>query len=187
MSLFAGSTRKIDTMNPTLYEPLGQTLAPLFDALPFNQAMSRLVVVGPGGEHAGLVEQLIDAARLGDRPELCTGLWLYVDELDRSHTVSQQLDTQTGSFWHAIMHRREGDFSNSKYWYRRAGKHPAMAGIDTPGGSATAGTTSGHYDPYAFVDSVERAHTKGDNARPELVALQRREWKKLFEWCAEHH
>ena len=174
-------------MNPSLYEPLGHTLAPLFEALPFNQAMSRLVVADIDSEHTHLVEKLINDADLHNRPELCAGLWLYIDQLDRSHTISQQIESPTGSFWHAIMHRREGDFSNSKYWYRRIGKHPAMGHIDIPGGSAAAGTSIGNYDPFHFVDRVESAHRKGRDHNPELVALQRREWKRLFEWCAEHH
>lgn len=93
-------------------------------------------------------------------------MWLYVDELDRSHRISQTLETPTGSYWHAIMHRREGDFWNSKYWYRRVGKHPV---IDQLG-----------YDPFEFVDQVSASH----EANPiELVELQRREWKTLFDWC----
>ena len=60
------------------------------------------------------------AKRPVSRPGLVAGIWLYVDDLDRSHTISQSLDTVEGSLWHAIMHRRESDFSNSKYWLRLA-------------------------------------------------------------------
>ena len=93
--------------------------------------------------------------------------------------VSQSLDTPTGSFWHAIMHRREGDFATSKYWYRRAGTHPVFATIDQAGGSGGAGTDIGRYDPFAFVDRVAVAHRAA--ARPsDLIDLQRREWAQLF-------
>jgi hypothetical protein len=51
-------------------------------------------------------------------------LWLLCGELDRSHAVSQQIDTEDGAYWHGIMHRRERDFSNANYWFRRASKHP---------------------------------------------------------------
>ena len=54
------------------------------------------------------------------------GVWLLHDFLDESHTISQGIDTPSGSFWHAIMHRREGDFSNAKYWFRRVGQHPVF-------------------------------------------------------------
>ncbi|MSR81492.1 MAG: hypothetical protein EXS58_00990 [Candidatus Latescibacteria bacterium] len=140
-------------------------LNPLFTTLPFEQAMSQLVVKTPAAPaQVDLVEQLVQ----GDLPApLKAALWLYVDELDRSHRLSQQLEDQTGSYWHGIMHRREGDFSNSHYWFNKVGQHPAMAVI------------SG-YDPHAFIDAV----SQGDNAA--LVALQRREWATLFSWCAAH-
>jgi len=53
-------------------------------------------------------------------------LWLLAGELDRSHDISQQVDSSSGSFWHGIMHRREGDYWNSKYWFRRVGQHPVL-------------------------------------------------------------
>ena len=57
-------------------------------------------------------------------PPAIAGLWLLAGELDRSHDISQTLESPTGSYWHGIMHRREGDYSNAKYWMRRAGGHP---------------------------------------------------------------
>src|SRR4051794_38514633 len=61
-----------------------------------------------------------------DAAAALAGLWLWHDFLDESHTISQGIQSDTGSFWHAIMHRREGDFSNSKYWYARCENHPAL-------------------------------------------------------------
>lgn len=56
---------------------------------------------------------------------LMAGLHLRNDSLDRSHSYAQQIeDDATGSYWHAIMHRMEQDFWNSKYWFRQAGRHP---------------------------------------------------------------
>jgi len=66
--------------------------------------------------HATVVDdQMADAC--------LAGLWLHADGLDQSHQISQSIETPTGSFWHGIMHRREGDFGNSKYWFRRVGRH----------------------------------------------------------------
>src|SRR4029079_11488334 len=63
-------------------------------------------------------------------PAACrAGLWLAFDFLDESHAISQDLETAGGSFWHAIMHRREPDASNSKYWWRRVGEHPVFASL----------------------------------------------------------
>ena len=54
-------------------------------------------------------------------------LWLLAGELERSHFVSQTLASSDGSWWHGMMHRREGDFSNAKYWFRKANGHPVVA------------------------------------------------------------
>jgi len=43
------------------------------------------------------------------------GLWLYHNFLDEAHEIAQELHTPTGSYWHALMHRREPDFSNPMY------------------------------------------------------------------------
>ena len=114
------------------------------------------------------METALASAALAGRDPLAAGLWLYVDELDRSHTISQGIHTATGSYWHGIMHRREGDFGNSHYWFSKTGRHPAMATIDG-------------YDPHAFVDEAAAC----DGEAPErLIDIQRREWQGLFAWCA---
>lgn len=56
-----------------------------------------------------------------------SALWLLAGDLDASHQISQAIDSAEGSYWHGIMHRREGDYSNAKYWFRRVGQH-AMHG-----------------------------------------------------------
>src|SRR5205823_2061071 len=53
------------------------------------------------------------------------GLYLWHDCLSEGHAIAQGVAGPTCSFWHAIMHRREGDFANSKYWYARCAAHPA--------------------------------------------------------------
>ena len=53
-----------------------------------------------------------------------SGLLLWNDALDASHIISQSIESRTGSYWHGIMHRREPDYSNAKYWFRRVGVHP---------------------------------------------------------------
>ncbi len=50
-------------------------------------------------------------------------IWLLAGELDRSHAISQGIESPEGAFWHGIKHRREGDFWNAKYWFRKVGKH----------------------------------------------------------------
>jgi len=131
--------------------------------------MEALVVTGGGStDRIKLVETIVADPAIAAKPALGAGLWLYVDELDRSHVISQGIEDATGSFWHGIMHRREGDFSNSHYWFNRVGHHPAMDQI--PG-----------YDPHAFIDDVQKRYRQGAS---DLVEMQRLEWKTLFEWCA---
>jgi hypothetical protein len=152
-----------------LPEPIASAVQPLFAALPLDVVMEDLTPAGPRFEDdLKVVERVLAEPAIGGAPELEAGLWLYVDALDRSHTVSQGIDNQTGSFWHGIMHRREGDFSNSHYWFRRVGRHPAMNEI--PG-----------YDGHAFIDEVEAAQPENPAA---LVETQRAEWAALFAWCA---
>lgn len=151
-----------------LPEPVADAMTPLFEALIMDEAMEQLVVrEGASHDQIRVVETVMADDVVRKKPALSAALWLYVDELDRSHVISQQLSDTTGSFWHGIMHRREGDFSNSHYWFRQVGAHPAMADI--------AG-----YDPHVFIDAVEARHSAG---AAELVDLQRREWAALFEWC----
>jgi hypothetical protein len=45
------------------------------------------------------------------------------DKWDAAHGIVQQYETDTTAAWiHAVLHKIEGDDSNSRYWYRRAGK-----------------------------------------------------------------
>ena len=42
---------------------------------------------------------------------------------DAAHQIVQQYETDTTAAWiHAVLHKIEGDDSNARYWYRRAGK-----------------------------------------------------------------
>jgi hypothetical protein len=135
-------------------------------------------------------ESLVDR----DMAACCiSGVWLLHDFLDQSHTISQAIDTPSGSFWHAILHRREGDFSNSKYWFRRVGSHPifedlAMRGAELAAehGEVTAveGLTAGNqWEPFAFVDLCQTA-VRGRGALRDLcLDIQQVEWELLFDYC----
>jgi len=106
--------------------------------------------------------------------ECLSGLWLVAGDIHRSHSISQDIGSAEGSFWHGIMHRREGDFGNAKYWFRRVGDHPAFEQIRQE--------TDGHYDdPFDFVDVCQQAiRSRDDEAIDRCVASQWIEWQALI-------
>jgi hypothetical protein len=110
---------------------------------------------------------------------LCSsGLWLLAGDLDRSHTISQGIDSAEGSFWHAIMHRREGDFGNAKYWFRRVGQHPVLAELKQLSGGVFR-------DPFDFVDDCCRAVAGDQQSRDKCRQLQWLEWQALMVHCLQ--
>jgi len=40
-----------------------------------------------------------------------------------AHNIAQDINDRNGSWLHAYLHRKEGDLSNARYWYHRAGKN----------------------------------------------------------------
>jgi hypothetical protein len=173
------------------------------DALRLNAATAYGILV-PAGEGPSEAKALL--ARLApdqllhhftsnreDGKAMLAGLWLWHDFLDESHRLSQQIETPNGSFWHAIMHRREGDFSNSKYWLARCAGHPiyptlAIRADDVirshPADKSVFRLTSSGWNAGAFVDLVEAVHGRPSDPRHALaVALQQLEWRLLFDHC----
>jgi hypothetical protein len=127
------------------------------------------------------------------------GVWLLHDFLDESHNISQRIDTPEGSYWHAIMHRREGDFSNSKYWYRHVGNHPVFNALAEQAHVAASlrskirrgedakssfnDTRVHEWDPFDFVDQCQSAVRGKSDARELCLDLQQAEWELLFDYC----
>ncbi len=110
------------------------------------------------------------------------GLFQMNDCLEESHHCSQSIEGEgthrCGDYWHAIMHRREPDFGNAKYWFRQVGRHPVfeeLPGIakrviekrQTTELNKLVGT---NWDPFVFVDFCEQ-HA-GYEESPAALALR---------------
>ncbi len=94
---------------------------------------------------------------------------LYHDHHDAAHDIVQDLADVEAAIIHAILHRREPDYWNAKYWFRRFDAHPvylalgrrlpALARNPEQTELVRQLTLPGAFEPFAFVDlceSVER-------------------------------
>jgi len=173
----------------------------------------RTVPLGPGrpnrAKELALRALSIDGLG-GGRPivnrrlaEAClAGLWWYHDFLERSHEISQRLSIPEGSYWHGLMHRREPDYDNAKYWFHRVRRHAiheplrqaaaqlAVGAVShgTPDPAIQMLTSPREWDACAFVDLCELAAQGtpplGKAALADLCAeIQTVEWEQLFDYC----
>jgi len=121
------------------------------------------------------------------------GIWLHHNFLEESHQISQSIATPTGSYWHGIMHRREMDFSNSKYWFHRVGEHPIFGSLHRAAAElavthAREAPTNfllnqSRWDPFAFIDLCENCVQRQSPAETLCRQIQQTEWNLLFEYC----
>jgi hypothetical protein len=178
-----------------------QAYGPVFATLVETNRRRPLDAGSPARSARSALDRLsVDAAfahaRIADNTSAAccvAAAWLLYDFLDESHTISQGIDTPSGSFWHGIMHRREGDFSNAKYWFRHVGRHAALDAVGQRAAELAAARgeeraikrviTAGTWDACAFVDLCEEV-VRGRGTSLELcLDIQQAEWELLFEHC----
>ena len=164
----------------------------------------RLCELGPGIPRAELRADLQDLALddlMGGQPivdrsmaSAClAGLWLLHNFLDQSHQISQSIHTATGSYWHGIMHRREPDFSNAKYWFQRVGEHAIFDPLHDAASelaeqfpeseAARVFRTQTKWDPFAFIDLCQAAMRGRTDDLSLCREIARVEWELLFDFC----
>ena len=174
---------------------------PWFSPLVENERLPPLGPGTPNTEAKGLllsldIEQAFTPKPVADRNmgRAClAALWLYHDFLDESHAISQDIPTTTGSFWHGIMHRREPDSWNSKYWFQKVGQHPVFPALSEfamdlatqEPALVEANFLRGQerWNPFAFVDLCESARSGNDALESLCRKIQLREWQLLFDYC----
>ncbi|WP_052476179.1 hypothetical protein [Cohnella kolymensis] len=159
--------------------------------------------------HPGLdaeIAALPEADLAAGRPdgELSAPAWkaalhLWNDSLEAAHSLIEHLDTQTGSAVHGIIHRREGDYDNARYWVRRTGDHPAYHSLQIrvqaqlrqqrlPAGAVgealAAMIGQGSWNPYLFTNVIEIQETRSsdDTARHILEQLQQLELEAMLRY-----
>src|SRR6478735_6910639 len=165
----------------------------------------RLCELGPGKPNeplrpklAALTTQSLFAGQQikdHDSARCClSAIWLLHDFLDESHSLSQEIETTDGSYWHGIMHRREPDYGNGKYWFRRVGQHPtfptllerAQELITAEGAKdaiAREIAQTKTWDPYRFIDWCELLAHNQATQRTLAQRIAKAEWELLFEHC----
>jgi hypothetical protein len=178
------------------------SLPPLVPRDPYDAGLrDRLLAIQP--------ETMLGDAASPDAPgtqrphdtlAVLSGLLLWNDCLPDAHTLCQGIETENGSYWHGILHRREPDYSNSKYWFRRVGPHPIFPALREAaleslrdGGhgfrwateTAALLESSGAWDPFAFVDWCQACDegVLSPPTRALLEQIQLREIELLLDHC----
>lgn len=114
---------------------------------------------------------------------------LWHDHLDAGHERVQDLSGPDAAWVHGIMHRREPDYSNARYWFHRVGMHPGRGAMAEASAVLLAEHAAlpfrlireGHWDPLVFIDAVAAAGRQGAGASDAglMRALQREEFLVL--------
>ncbi len=184
------------TFDPHSYGPFvseilrKDRLSPLGPCRPTQAVPANLAALATNMEQAFAPHPIQDR----EMAQAClAGLWLYHDYLDESHRISQGIETSSGTYWHGLMHRREPDFDNAKYWFRRVGQHSIFPALRAAAAELAAPVelqsaarflaTEPAWDPFAFTDLCESCLAGRSSHTLLCEQIQQREWELLFDYC----
>ena len=112
------------------------------------------------------------------------GLLYALDALDPAHAVFQEAHGDLGSYWHGMMHRREADFDNARYWFRRAGVLPFFDALHSAASQVSPDMArQSNWVPYLFTGQCEQARFGAEERVGEMAKLQRAEFDAIFDYC----
>ncbi|MDX1952493.1 MAG: hypothetical protein SFY81_09925 [Verrucomicrobiota bacterium] len=145
----------------------------------------------PGIQSESALRQEVGAVLSGPKqPLVLAAILLWHDHSDAAHRIVQDVHTPDGSLLHAILHRREPDFGNANYWFRRCERHPSFTALARQaqplltrlGRAGSAVISHGGWNGSAFVDLVEQVAESGDrNAEELLKQIQKLEFSSFLE------
>lgn len=109
---------------------------------------------------------------------LLRALLLYrFDAIDDAHRIVQDDASGPGAYLHGMIHRREGDLDNARYWFRRTGPLTFFGDLHRVASAVSPDAAKqSDWDPYLFVGLVEQARFGASDLLPMCVALQMAEF-----------
>lgn len=122
------------------------------------------------------------------------GLLLEAGGWNDAHRIVQELDTPEAQYWHGIVHRREPDPSNAKYWFRSVGNHPVMDQLVRILSESEEPKPiifqqfieNGKWNPFKYVDACMASQEGGGEVRlPLLLDIQHKEFTALLDFCIQ--
>ena len=123
----------------------------------------------PQGELNEDIDSLLQTTELPPAARnLIRGLvLLWHDHMEPAHEIAQGVENDDGSFLHGILHRREPDYGNAAYWFRRVGRHSCYPKIAERVAVFLESKKEpvlrkklipdGGWDPFSFIELCEEA------------------------------